>query len=126
MRYNRVLHTSSDILVPVEEARAVVSVPNAPFLDATAILEEERTAFKISKEHYGCIADFLLVSMRLADSVAIERHAEELAWDHPFRQHALHKLVDLALRMVLTLLLLLHPAKGVILPLLRCVVRSGV
>ena len=115
MRYDRVLHARRDLLVPVEEARAVVSVPDALLLNSAAVLEQKRTAFKFSQKHDTALADILLVSMRLADSVAIQRHTEELAGGHPFRQHALHKLVDVALRMLLTLLL--HPANGVILAL---------
>ena len=51
MGYNRVLHTSCDTLVPVEEARAIVSVPDASLLEAAAVLEEERTTLKFAQKH---------------------------------------------------------------------------
>ena len=124
MRYDREFRTSRDLLIPVEEARAVVSVPDASLLEAAAVLEEERTAFKISQKHDTALADILLVSVWLADRVPVQGHAEEFVRDEPFWDHSGNMLPDLAVRMVLALLLLLHPAHAVRLALLRGVVSA--
>ena len=84
MRYDRVLHASRDLLVPVEEARAIVSVPDASLLESATVLEEERAALEIPQEHDTALADILLVSMRLADRVPVQGRAEEFALDEPF------------------------------------------
>jgi len=76
---------SRDILVPVEEGAAVRSVPHASRLKAAAVLEEQRAALEIAKEQDGALAEVLLVPVRLAYRVAIERHAEEFARDESFR-----------------------------------------
>ncbi len=66
----------------VEEARAIVSVPHASLLESATVLEQKRAALKISQEHDTALADILLVSVRLADGVPVQGHAEAL--DEPF------------------------------------------
>ena len=88
----------------------IVPVPHSSLLEPAAIVQDERATLVISQEHNAALADILLVSMRLAYSVAIERYTEEFAGDKPLRQHGVYVLKNVATRMVLALLLLLHPA----------------
>ncbi len=108
----------------MEEARAIVFVPNTSLVEAAAVFEQKRATLEIAQEHDCALANILLVSVRLADRVPVQGHAEELALDEPFRQHGPNVLPDFAMRMVLRLLLLLHPAHDVWLTLFRGVVSA--
>ena len=108
----------------MKEARAIVSMPDTSLLETAAILEEERATLELSYEYDGTLSDVILVSMRLANSVAVQGHAEKLAFNKPIRQHGAYVLATFATRMILGLLMLLHPAHAVGLAFFRCVVSA--
>ena len=108
----------------MKEARAIISMPDTSLLETAAILEEERATLEISHEYDGTLSDVLLVSMRLANSVAVQGHAEEFAFDKPIRQHGTYVLPNFTTRVILGLLMLLHPAHAVRPAFLRRVVSA--
>ena len=71
MRYDRVFHSSRNILVPMKEARAIVSVPDASLLETASVLKEESSTLEIAQKHDGALSDILLVSVRLAYRIAV-------------------------------------------------------
>ena len=125
MRNNGVLHTTRDLLVPVYVGAPITPVPHSSFLEAAAIVQNEGATLIISQEHNAALADILLVPMRLANSVAIERYTKKFVGDKPLRQHGVNVVKNVAMRMVLTLLLLVHPALRILLLSLGNVKSAG-
>ena len=85
----------------MKEARAIISMPDTSLLETAAILEEERATLEISHEYDGTLSNVLLVSMWLANRVAVQGHAEEFAFDKPIRQHGTYVLPNFATRVIL-------------------------
>ena len=104
----------------------IVPAPHSSLFEPAAIVQDGRATLVISQEHNTALADILLVLVRLAYSVAIERYTKNFAGDEPLQKHGVYVLINVAVRMVLALLLLLHPALRIILPCLGSVKCAGV
>ncbi len=88
----------------------IVPVRYTFFFEPAAIVQDERATLVVTQEHNAALANVLLVLVRLAHRLAVDRYTEKFARGEQIWQHGAYVINDGAIRMVLALLLFIDPA----------------